>query len=161
MSSMPKQQNHLDLNRDNRDIVMFVDGVIPDIEGMQELLKQQAYKDPFQRLKPSIKPLYNANGTSKFSKKKDESPKKKKKFNTRISPRSSIQQVKKVKQRSTSPRFMNQNLNSSKFAPTDVMSEDLPPDEEDGDEMYTIHQQSNSRLENVYTTSDRGQNQDQ
>ena len=93
--------------------------------------------------------------------KKDESPKRKKKFNTRISPRSSIQQAKKVKQQSTSPRFMNQNLNSSKFAPTDVMSEDLPLDEEEGDEMYTIHQQSNSRLENVYTTSEQERNQDQ
>ena len=92
--------------------------------------------------------------------KKDESPKKKK-FNTRISPRSSIQQAKKVKQQSTSPRFMNQNLNSSKFAPTDVMSDDLPLDEEEGDEMYTIHQHSNSRLENVYTTSENGRNQDQ
>ena len=56
---------------------------------------------------------------------------------------------------------MNQNLNSSKFAPTDVMSDDLPLDEEDGDEMYTIHQQSNSRLENIYATSDHGMNGDQ
>ena len=97
------------------------------------------YKDPFQRLKPSIKPIYNQNNGGKFSKKIASAQKKeeKSKRSKKSSPRHSLQgEGPKVRKKSKSPK-QNKHVNSGQFPLTDAMSDEIRI--EDADDNYTIH----------------------